>query len=331
MFRLNCEIEIETKTEFVYFRAVESIEISSGWEQLTQTAKIRVPDRFTRDGKKISVGSDGFFKRGDKIKISIGYLESTPQLTTIFVGYITKISVNSMIEIMCDDLTFELKQKTFTKTFSNITLENLLKQLMIESGSKMNYKVSGNATTTPFTQYQVNTATAAMAFDDLKKNGFHTFYTLNENKLICGFPYLHDRREHTFDFEFNVIDDDLVVYDKNEIKFRIVYRTITKTGEKLEVVLGDPDGETKVFERLNIKDQTALKALAENKLKEYKRDGLSGSFTTFIDPIVNFGDIVNLRSKKYPEKNGSFYVKKVETTFGVNGGRQKIHLDRIAQ
>jgi hypothetical protein len=47
-----------------------------------------------------------------------------------------------------------------------------------------------------------------------------------------------------------------------------------------------------------------------------------------LEPIIKHGDVVNIKSYKSPERDGKFLVKSVVLTIGVNGGKQKVELER---
>lgn len=69
-----------------------------------------------------------------------------------------------------------------------------------------------------------------------------------------------------------------------------------------------------------------MKAIADDEIERLKYDGYKGSLTIFGNSF-NHGDIINLKDDSYPERNGRYLIKKVVTTFGQNGFRQKLELD----
>jgi hypothetical protein len=69
--------------------------------------------------------------------------------------------------------------------------------------------------------------------------------------------------------------------------------------------------------------------LAEEAIKYYEgynMTGIEGSITLFGDLHLRTADQVELIDTRYPGKNGIYLVEEVNTTFGVDGFRQKITL-----
>jgi phage protein D len=74
--------------------------------------------------------------------------------------------------------------------------------------------------------------------------------------------------------------------------------------------------------------EAELKNFAEKELELVRFDGYTGYIAIFGLPDVKHGDIVQLKSVKFPERDGSYLVKKVEKSMSVGGGlRQKIYID----
>jgi hypothetical protein len=63
------------------------------------------------------------------------------------------------------------------------------------------------------------------------------------------------------------------------------------------------------------------------ELKKYYYTGFKGKFVTFGYPYVKLGDHVTLQDRLLPDRNGTYVVRGVEYTGGVNGHRQIISLD----
>ena len=91
MLRLNSKITFTSKAtgDEIVFDFVNNVEINTSYENLTDTAKITLPRKLNFDGKPIVVGVTSLFKRGDKVKIELGYF---PNLRTVFNGYIGLIT-----------------------------------------------------------------------------------------------------------------------------------------------------------------------------------------------------------------------------------------------
>jgi len=69
------------------------------------------------------------------------------------------------------------------------------------------------------------------------------------------------------------------------------------------------------------------KKLLQRETERLRYTGYRGSFTTFGKPDIRHGDIVNLSDPIFPERSGKYLVKRVRTTFGMNGYRQEVELE----
>lgn len=326
MLRLFSKITINKTT----FTAVVNTEIETTWQTLTDTALIEVPNTFKRNGRPITVGDEGFFKRGDSVKIEYGYY---PNLNVEFEGYIRKIYVDNVIKIEAEDAGYLLKQETKTFSAKEVTANSLLEEI-----SPIDYITEDAA----LGKFRITRVTPAQVLDELRKKYGLVSY-IRGGVLRTGLAYYLDEGKNvTFDLEKNIIENDLEFIDVNELKpvvlglnskddNTIVEKYAYYEAGKTEPTIADkkPDGyeqtdKINIAEEISVKD---LETLITNTLKRRISTGIRGSFTSFAEPSVTHGDRVILKSRKFPEKQGTYLVKKVVKSFGVNGGRQEITLD----
>jgi hypothetical protein len=315
------------------------------------------------NGTDVNIGGfngDPLILRGDSVTLNVGYryFDKTGKeiidTENIFSGYVSKVSTNIPIEIELQDNMYILKQTSLKpKTFTDKnTLEDILKYII--EGTNLTIDVLTTTNLGPFT---IGNETSAQVLNRLQST-YNLDAYFNGNTLICGvFRYREDKIvTHLFDFEKNIIDSNLEFNRKDDLKLSaIAYNNVTEakggttkdgktrtTKKRIEVlvelnnsangyVLKEPtenkEGERRTFFFIGAKTKEELGKLAYEKLKQYYYDGLKGSFTTFAIPFVKMGDNVKLNSKRYPERNGTYKVKKVVATGGVGGLRQEITLD----
>ena len=141
-------------------------------------------------------------------------------------------------------------------------------------------------------------------------------------------------------FENNIISDEMIYYRKDDIRLGIKAYSVDKkeltslnaagnkktSHKRLEVNVGDTDGEMRTQFFWNVATTDELKALATQRLSKLKYEGWRGSFTSFGLPFVRHGQAVKLSSKVTPERNGIYLVKGVKTTFGMGGFRRNLEL-----
>jgi len=360
------------------FNFVNEVEITSTWANQTDTAKIVFPKKvyfyneFTKKNETWSdkniIGGDStppLIMRGDKVKITLGYRyfrkidriytdNAEPDQTTEFEGYVTKVNPRVPIEIECEDSMWLLKQiQAPNKTWlsSKYNLESMITEML--KGSSVTFKVR-NSVGTKIGNFITHNETVSQVLDRLRKDAYLNSYIRNGELRCSGLVYYPEDqrdvykgaervRDWVFDFQKNIIDDDLVYTRKDDINIQV--RAISKLEieqgsqnsagrpkksiSQIEVLIpektkGDAEKRTLHFYNLT-KDELIERATQE--LDKLYYEGFKGSFTTFGIPSARHGDRITIVDKKLTERAGTYLCKGVTKTFGQNGFRQKIELD----
>ena len=149
-----------------------------------------------------------------------------------------------------------------------------------------------------------------------------------------------------FRFKHNIISDDLRVVEEKVKNTRIrVEKYFKNSNTPIQIEIGDKEGALEktyvlhaqdedlpndpiLFKAESLKVASQLVQYAAFRALEKRVSGLEGSFTTFGEPFIRPTDRVTLDNAEDREKNGTFQVKKVTRTYGLNGYRQKIELGR---
>jgi hypothetical protein len=204
--------------------------------------------------------------------------------------------------------------------------------------------------------------TIAQFLEKLRKDAFLHCYFRGTELRVGSIVYIEaEAKTKTFQFQENIISSDLTFVRKDDIVLSAVASNhieeltgkTTKDGhaktrnsrievlvwfdrsgkfQSKEVKKGDKpdanvDGERKTFHFLEAKTTADLISLAKASLQKYYYTGFKGSFTTFGTPSVDFGDNAIIINDILPEQNGTYKIKAVNISGGVNGFRQKIELD----
>ncbi len=318
MYRLTAKIEITGAKSWLLDKATE-VEITLDTEQLTDTCKITLPKKIKWDGAaEIPV------QRGDAVKVWLGYDDD---LQLAFSGYVRDVGFKTPIVLTCEDEMFKLKQQpTEKKAYKSVNLETLLK----EQGISYKINVMGEQS---LGQYRVTADTVAALLGHLKENGIRSFFRIEEGApvLYCG--VLFEKQEsptQVFATGVNIISDQSLEQQKAEnIRLRVKAISLMPNNKKIKVDVGDADGERRTLHTYN-KTESELKAWAEQEIKRLKRDGLTGSFTTFGYKLVD--KLAPIGMKIDGEKKGVYQVKKNVIKYGTGGFRQEITLGaRIAE
>lgn len=323
------------------FNFCNSFEINSSFEKLTDTAKIIIPKKLKLDGVDLFAGSNPIFKRGDRVKIQAGYY---PNLVDVFDGYIRNVSGKIPIELTCEDKMYLLKSYTVSYpqklnirtvgrngqllkrpkvTSDNVSLTELLNYIIDDD---IEFKAIDDI---QLGQFRVKNASPSQVLDKLKTEyGLYSYFV--DGVLNVGFPLnAADTNEGLFEMEKVVINaDDLVYQIEDEVKVKVKAISIMPDNSKIEVEVGDPEGEQKTIHKYNL-NESDLRKVAEAWVGDFKYTGFEGDLETFGEPKMNFGDRCKIVSSKLPERNGVYLIKAVKRTYSVDGGyRQIFTLDK---
>lgn len=312
MFRLCAKIEIKGDRAWS-FDFVNAVEITRDTEKLTTEAKITMPKKVKWDkADKVPV------KRGDSVKISLGYDDN---LQTAFVGYVRDVGFKTPIVITCEDEMFKLKQMpTKKKAYRSVSLETLLK----DQGISYRLNIMGEQA---LGAYRVTADTVAALLGKLSEQGIRSFFRYEDGApvLYCGVLFERDTRPaQVFKTGLNIISDQSLQQQKAEnMRLRVKAVSLMPDNKKIKVEVGDADGEHRTLHTYN-KTESELKAWAEQEIKRLKRDGLTGSFTTFGHTLVDCLDAIGIVIDGV--KSGVYQVKKNIVKYGDGGYRQEITL-----
>ena len=307
-----------------------TVQIESGWADLTDTATLVLPRKIVDVDRTIFNGPDAIFNVGDPLDIELSYTDFDP--VTRFKGFISDVDPKLPIRLMAEDAMFLMRRFTLTKSFKAVSLQELIDYVFTEGAKKEtrlnDYKPVVNVSIN-LGVFRINRGTGAQVFEELKKKyGINTY--VKGNEFIIGFSYSEvNQNTKTFTFEDNIIDDDLVYKKAEDVKLKVKAVSIDRDNKKTTIEIGDADGEQRTLHYYN-KDEDTLRKLATEQLDKLKYTGYRGSFTTFLHPYVQHSQPINIVSKRLPERNGKYYIAKVNTNSGVGGGRQEITLDRVS-
>lgn len=313
MLKLSARIEITGEKKWV-FEKIAACEIVRDSDALTTTCKLTLPRKVKWKGE-----ASNPIKRGDKISVWLGYDDN---LQLAFSGYVLRKGFKAPIEIFCEDEMFMLKQTPCVKkSYKNVDIQTLLK----EQNLPYDIKVLGEQN---IGQYRANFETVAELLAHLKENNIRTFFRIEDNKpvLYCGVLFDHgNEMRQAFATGVNIISDSSLDEQKAEdvkIKLKVVSLQ-PDNKKKIKVEVGDADGEKRTLHCYG-KTEAEAKAWGEQELERLKRDGLTGSFQTFGNVLLDVLDVIGIKIDG--KRKGKYQVAKNTITFGSGGFRQDITL-----
>jgi len=323
VYNINWKIQFEAQaTKKVYELAVlYSCEIIHDEEQLTDTAKIKLPAFVLNNALKF----ESTLQRGDRVAIWMGYNENpvkSEKLINEFNGFIKEISFkDDILNIDCEDEIY-----AFRKPLKDIILpKKNIKQIaeLIIAELKLDIKVESNITVT-YDKFQIKANTG---YDILKKIQEETKLDvyIKDKVLYISALYLNKRGEVIYDFAKNIEKGDLTykIAEQKDVEVEITYTD--DKGKVHKYYEGKPGG-TKIEVKAPTSDEKTMRQLAQQALIKNSRDAYEGSITGWLIPYVETGYTAVINDDDYPKKTGSYYVKKTTTTISENGGVRKIDL-----
>ena len=315
------------------FDYVHKGSIKSDWRTMTNTAKLEYPRALkTRDNLQI----DQALKIGDAVSISIGYDNNPVQR---FTGYVSQIGAATAIcEITCEDEMWKLKQTSLTKSWPNTTVDEIIGYIKQKTNATWNYEILGDSIavdgfkTNKLGAAKVEKLSAAKMLLKLKDDfGIYSFF--RNGKLIVGKPYEPDSSKWNrvaLAYGQNVVSwKDLTYKRASEVSLKVTCVNHLSTGKKKEIIVGDDTGESRTLDFYNLSDAT-LKTIANEMLAKLKYDGYRGKIHLLGEPYITDGDVADVTSWLYPERDGSFFVDAVETEFTHKTIKQAVTLGPLA-
>lgn len=315
-----CLIEIyhPSGNEYLEFDFVSNIEIEKSRQSLTNTCKITLPRKLKvlREKNGVYVDINTIMQRGSKVVVKLGY---APEKRTEFTGYIARIGTNIPLEIQCEDEMWKLKQNNITKAYNKVSLKQLISDIYDGEARVADLELGGLV---------IKDQTTAKILDGLKKFALQSYFD-NDGILVVDFASSTKKGvdEVLYDFNVNIIDDDLEYVRKEDIRIRCKGISKLPSGKKLEFIWGDKDGDLRTLNYVNL-DQKALETIVKKELDKLKKDGFKNGFTAFGIPYCEPGDIAVLNSDEFPDRNGSYLIESVKITFGTGGFRRVVGLER---
>lgn len=327
MLRPFCNIEIGDNT----FDFLTTGDFASSWKTLTDTGSITIPHKFKKDGKVIFVGEDNLFKKGDQVSVSAGYY---PTLEHLFEGYVSKIIPSIPVTIEFEDAAFLLKQTNLTLSFEKTTLKELLNACISEAIEKATgyvkeglERINIEAIDADLGAFRITNVNITGILQELKKTYALTSYFRGHTLYVGLAYYAEGRPRHTFTFEEDIIDSgtQLEYIKIDDISFKIKAVSMLEDNKKLEIEVGDPNGEQRTITKYNL-TETELKAAAEREIDRLRFEGFRGKMLTFLKPVVKHGDEIEIINPRTPEQNGVYLAESVSYPIGVDGYFQEVNL-----
>lgn len=311
-----------TIADSLQFTVCHSIKIESSVQVLAKTAKIELPRAFKNAvdpaGKGIEITGKSildFIKRGDAIKIELGY---DGNLETEFEGYITKIGAETPLILECEDDMFHLKKSPrITKFIKSGKLKDILKATMPASytvETHADYSI-GNWLIENNTPYEV--------LKELRDKIGVRAYFKNPTTLSVGMVVdFKTDNTHQFNFSTNIRRGSSLKFERKEdFPVEITVVSEQSNGKKLTYSTGVKGGNTISKSMPDLTHQEMVE-WADQSLKSNYFTGFRGSFESWCYPRTKPGDLVELKRPMYKDEHqdGTYFIESVTVEVNNTNG-----------
>lgn len=296
----------------VELRKVHAVELRMSINTVCQSASVLLP-------KNISVLQQEqlrtYIRRGDPVEVYLGY---DGDLQLEFEGYVERMGAEIPVAIELRDRLWMLLQRSFDRSYKVANVRTVVSDLV--DGA---FAVEAlDATIGP---RRWSKSTVGKVLKELQDEFGLKSYLLG-NTLRVGVPFSSSPVTVAYDEERNMRSSNLTYRLADDVKLQVVAESTKKNGTKISVQLGDADGERRTLSYYGIDSVEELRKLAEQDMQRFKYDGYEGSFSAFGVPYCTLGYRVQLRSRQYPERDGSYLAEGVTTSFGPEGFKREVKL-----
>lgn len=319
----HIEFEANDRREAFEIRRIAKCKVDTSWKNLTDKAEIELPRNIKlpllKNGKIADIKQ--WIRRGDIVRIRLGY---NSIYHDEFTGFVTDVESDIPVKIKCEDFMWKLKQVTAKYASKQTNVSTLLNSIIpTDLGITID---AADATIGAFRTKKGENV--AQVLTRLKDKGIYSYF--KGTTLVSGKIYLDDDIQVDYDFSQNIINNKLKYRISDDVKIKVTATSTLNNGTKLQVSVGDKDGQEQRLSYFNISDTKELEKKATEDLKRIKVDGYEGSFQTFGIPFISHGYTAGLVDKDYPERAGKYKVEQVITTFSDSGYRRQVKIDRQA-
>lgn len=260
------------------------------------------------------------FNEGDKVDVKLGY---DGENTLRFKGFINRINYATPLELECEGYSYQLKKKIFTKSYPSVTIKKILTDLTEGTDIKLSEYIPD----VTLTSVTFNKAPGIKVLEWFQKEVLCVVFFDFDTLYVGSSKFALPKPTAKLSLGWNTVED-------KEFK-----KTLEDTETTVHIVEKNPNGQVKRTKSEqqkydNVEDVKARAGLPDKFLKTVVNElqkaknyaGFSGDITCFLIPHVEKCYVANVQSKRYPEKEGNFFVDTVQGSFDTGGGRQKITL-----
>ncbi|WP_044203858.1 phage late control D family protein [Flammeovirga sp. OC4] len=300
---------------------VKEVKIEKSWTTLTDSAQLFIPSVNNEVDK--SLGE--VMRRGTPVNIKLGYQFREDQfLNQEFEGYVKRFHQTSPIKIELEDASYLLRAK---KRLNYVWKDTTLKQVIHYIISDTAITLSEEIPEVKLDKFRLSNINGYEALKKLQEEFGLTAYFRGKT-LYVGLAFTEDPGEVEYNFNENIISEDLTYRDFVDEAIEIDAKAILPNNTVIEVTAGEEGGITKKYTSYTARTKPELKRQAEEEIERIRLGKYEGGVKTFLFPYATFGMTAKVTDIENPAKDGTFLIDKVVTTFSSSGGRRAIQIGK---
>lgn len=330
LFALTGSITIGTYT----FDSVNEIQIERSIHSYEQKATIKLPSiskLLRKDAAEAEERTTAeLFDEGDPVTIKLGY---NGNLETEFIGFVKRRTIGMPIEIECEGYSYLLRKKTHKADLSKgIDVKKLLQ--MITAGTEITFECSIDF---KLHGRHLTGADGCEVLDEILKcsdKALSVFF-IEPKKLWCGLVYkevmagknVFNLPEVQYRLGFNCPQENELKERQPKEHVDVIVNGRLANGDHVRTKSDDKKDARKAKHLFNgVQDGDTLTKFATEKANRANYEGYEGALTGFLVPLCRPGYTAFITDDRYPERDGTYLVEGVTTTFGSGGGRRRIEI-----
>jgi hypothetical protein len=297
------------------FERPQAVSISSTWRSPGDVCTILLPNLKGVLEKK-------YVKVGMAVTVELGYEEQG--MRTEFTGYVRQINPNIPLEVICEDQLYLLRTTNYHADKTNVSVKDELAAMAKAAGVELAGDVPDLG---KFSRLYLDRTGADMLDLFIKERGLVAYF--RHGKLFVGARFAEQGLPTiTLDTGVHIFTTNLEYRDETEaFKYRAVAKGFGGNGEYVERKgIGAKSGRLITLSYSGVTDPTQLANLAAEELKTLEYVGFYGTVTVPGYMYCEHGWDVNLIHAFYPERQGTYRVDEVSTSFDRGGFRRHIRL-----
>lgn len=303
---------------------VHTVKVKNDSKEIGSSCKIAVPlaCRISYVGARNTYLTElvkNLFKSGDPVSIQARYV-GMPWIK-VFDGFVYEFIEGTPMVIECMDNIFMLNQTTVNLSYTSITLRDLLKRVLQDTGVTL-LEPTLDLTLSKITFRLMSPASILEWFK--KELGLNI--SLQDNKLYVNIAS-NTVGQVFYDTGINVLKSGLQKPEAVYLKLKIKAWFIRQDGKKTSLEVGDTNGELREVFFYKIPYSVAeYTRLAGEALIKYKQMKFSGKVETLLYPDAALFWKAQYIDRRYPDRNGNYTIVGMDFSFDEHGFHRHLHL-----